>query len=151
MKKAGKKEKEKEQPVIEEDKEDLEKALIEKKKRKTIKYFADAGVESKNLTEFVASVWKPPMNHSFETMCLSDSKMNSRIRACGFRPNGNYRKIKNTCLLSKIKRRCIEKNKKPKLAVCVTMYNENEEELITTLNGVMYNYNELRNDKSLGF
>ena len=31
----------------------------------------------------------------------------------------------------------------PKLAVCITMYNENEEELKTTMKGVMQNYNAM--------
>jgi len=39
----------------------------------------------------------------------------------------------------------------PKLAVCITMYNENENELKDTLRGVLHNYNELRNDSELGF
>lgn len=37
------------------------------------------------------------------------------------------------------------------MAVCITMYNENEKELRNTLTGLIYNYNELRNDESLNF
>ena len=44
--------------------------------------------------------WKPARMHSFETMGLTDSKRNFKIRACGFRTNGRMRKIKNTCLLA---------------------------------------------------
>ena len=40
---------------------------------------------------------------------------------------------------------------KIKLAVCITMYNENEEELKTTLRGVIENYNKLKSDKELNF
>ena len=38
-----------------------------------------------------------------------------------------------------------------KMAVCITMYNENEKELTNTLDGLIFNYNELRNDTKLGF
>ena len=61
------------------------------------------------------------------------------------------RKIKNTCLISKIKTKCRLRGRNPKLAVCITMYNENEQELKNTLTGVIHNYNELRMDKDLDF
>jgi hypothetical protein len=61
------------------------------------------------------------------------------------------RKIKNTCLISKVKTKCRLRGTNPKLAVCITMYNENEQELRDTLTGVLHNYNELRLDKSLNF
>ena len=54
-------------------------------------------------------------------------------------------------MLSKIKTRCKIRGAQPKLAVCITMYNEKEDELITTLRGVIHNYNELRNDENLKF
>lgn len=59
------------------------------------------------------------------------------------------RRIKNTCLLSKIKTRCRIRNKNPSLAVCITMYNENEDLLKYTMAGVLHNYNELKNDQEL--
>lgn len=34
------------------------------------------------------------------------SQLNYKMKPAGFRPTGNYRKIKNTCLLAKIKERC---------------------------------------------
>lgn len=37
----------------------------------------------------------------------------------------------------------------PKLAVCITMYNENEAELKTTLEGVIQNYNVMYSDKKI--
>jgi len=37
----------------------------------------------------------------------------------------------------------------PKLAVCITMYNENEEELRTTMKGVIQNYNAMYMDKNV--
>jgi len=52
------------------------------------------------------------------------------------------RKIKNTCLIAKMKTRNRIKSKNPKMAVCITMYNEDEKELKNTLRGVIYNYNE---------
>ena len=38
---------------------------------------------------------------------------------------------------------------RPKLAVCITMYNENESELKTTLEGVIQNYNVMYSDKKI--
>lgn len=84
-------------------------------------------------------------------MALADSQLNCKIRPCGFRSSGKMRKIKNTCLLSKIKTKCRLRGRNPKLAVCITMYNENEQELKNTLTGVIHNYNELRIDKDLDF
>jgi chitin synthase len=59
-------------------------------------------------------------------MALADSQLNCKIRPCGFRPKDKMRKIKNTCLIAKMKTRNRLKNKNPKIAVCITMYNENE-------------------------
>jgi hypothetical protein len=67
----------------------------------------------------------------------------------GFRPNGKGRKLKN-CMISKIKAKS-KSETSLKVAVCITMYNENEQELKNTLKGVILNYNELRNDESLNF
>ena len=53
--------------------------------------------------------------------------------------------------MQKIKTRSRLRKRNPKLAVCITMYNEVETELKDTLRGVISNYNELRNDDSLGF
>ena len=61
------------------------------------------------------------------------------------------RKIKKTCLISKIKTKCRLRGMNPKLAVCITMYNEDENELKATLSGVLLNYIELRADPSLNF
>lgn len=39
----------------------------------------------------------------------------------------------------------------PKMAVCITMYNEDESELLHTLSGVIHNYNCLRLDEKTKF
>ena len=39
----------------------------------------------------------------------------------------------------------------PKLAVCITMYNEEIDELTVTMDGILNNYLELRADESLEF
>lgn len=62
-------------------------------------------------------------------MGLTNSELNCKIRPCGFRFNGKMRKIKNTCLISKIKTRNRIRKTNPKIAVCITMYNEDEGEL----------------------
>jgi hypothetical protein len=38
------------------------------------------------------------------------------------------------------------KKKTPKIAVCITMYNENEAELQMTMRGVLQNYNAMYMD-----
>ena len=37
----------------------------------------------------------------------------------------------------------------PKLAVCITMYNENESELKDTISGVLQNYNVMYKDPDI--
>ena len=54
-------------------------------------------------------------------------------------------------MLSKIKKITVGREKQLKLAICITMYNEDEDELKTTLTGVLQNYNELKRDENLGF
>lgn len=95
--------------------------------------------------------WKPPLNKSYELLCLTNSELNHKIRPAGFRPTGKCRQVKSTCLLSKIRTRCIMRKAWPKMAVCITMYNEDESELLTTLSGVIHNYNCLRLDSKTKF
>jgi hypothetical protein len=81
--------------------------------------------------------WKPAKFVSFETMGLTSTKLNPTVRPCGFRTNGRDRMIKSTCLLARIKKVNMLKKTNPKLAVCITMYNENESELKMTISGVL--------------
>ena len=97
------------------------------------------------------SEWKPPKNVSYETLCLTNTELNSKVRPAGFRSNGRHRKVKNTSLISKIRTRCRIRKEQPKLAVCITMYNEDESELRTTMRGCLENYNALKPDKSCDF
>jgi len=55
----------------------------------------------------------------------------------GFLTNGNRRLIKEDCLLSTVKAECKEYGERPKLAVCITMFNENEAEFKTTIAGLL--------------
>ena len=102
-------------------------------------------------TEMISSIkqvaWKPAKNISYETLALTDSQLNCKIRGAGFRPNGKFRTIKNTCLLSKIRTRCRLRKRNPAMAICVTMYNEEVEELKLTLSGLIHNYNLFRLEK----
>ena len=43
----------------------------------------------------------------------------------------------------------ILKSKNPRLAVCITMYNETEDELQATLTGVIQNYNAMFMDPDI--
>ena len=54
-------------------------------------------------------------------------------------------------MMSKIRTRCRIRKENPKLAVCITMYNEDESELRTTLKGCLHNYNCLKSDAKTQF
>ena len=89
--------------------------------------------------------WKPASETTYETLTLTNSEFNSKIRGAGFREDGEPRQIKMTgCLLSDIRRRCKQRERNPALAVCITMYNEDEVELKNTLRGIVHNYNCFR-------
>ena len=68
--------------------------------------------------------WKPPKNMSFETIGLIATSKNPTMRPCGFKTDGTARKVKDSCLMSRMRNLAILKDTNPKLAVCVTMYNE---------------------------
>jgi len=46
---------------------------------------------------------------------------------------------------------CIIKDDRPKLCVCITMYNEDDELFKVTLKGVVQNYNVMAMDKKINF
>jgi len=73
--------------------------------------------------------WKPARNISYETLALTTSQLNCKIRPAGFRSNAAFRQLKKTCLLSQIRARCALREQNPRMAVCITMYNEDEREL----------------------
>ena len=81
--------------------------------------------------------WKPPIHGSYETMGLTKTADNPIMRPHGFRRNGDIRKIKETCLLSRLRRLAILNDCNPKMMVCITVYNEVEVELKLTLSGVI--------------
>jgi hypothetical protein len=86
---------------------------------------------------------------SFETMRLCSTNKNPTIRPCGFSDDGVLRQVKDTCLLSRMRQLGILKQQNPRLAVCITMYNETEDELQATLTGVIQNYNAMYMDPDL--
>lgn len=94
-------------------------------------------------------VWKPAKFVSYETMGLTSTKLNPTVRPCGFMFNGKNRQIKNTCLLGRMKKLNLLKNTYPKMAVCITMYNEDKAEFINTMKGVMQNYNAMYMDDNI--
>ena len=89
----------------------------------------DKAINALTREERPESEWKPLKNKSFETLVLTKTALNSQLRPAGFRKDGNYRQIKHTSLIAKVRNRCEIRNKRPKLAVCITMYNEDEGEL----------------------
>ena len=49
-------------------------------------------------------------------------------------------------MIARIRELCILKETQPKIAVCITMYNEDESEFKTTLTGLIQNYNVMYMD-----
>ena len=96
--------------------------------------------------------WKPKSETTYETLVLTNSEFNSKVRGAGFRTDGKARQIKFTqCHLSDIRRRCRTRKRSPAMCICITMYNENETELKSTLRGIVHNYNCFRaEDKKYG-
>jgi len=99
-------------------------------------------------TDFKQVEWKPRSETTYETLMLTKTQFNCKIRGAGFRTNGKIRHIKKTSLLAKIRTRCRIRKRDPALAICITMYNEDEVELKNTLRGLIHNYNCFRADKS---
>ena len=89
--------------------------------------------------------WKPPALHSYDTIQLITNE-EGEVLPVGFGHNGMTRRIKRDSLLSQMKTRCQTLGVPPKMAVCITMYNEDVSELKQTLSGAIQNYNELCND-----
>ena len=122
------------------DESDLEEQLVKKPKtngrRSTKKKLGDFGETQADVT-IVENPWKVRLHESYETLVLGETRLNKRPRPCGFRSNGKWRKLKNTCLISKIKNLHSSRGTKLKMAVCITMYNEDLDELKVTLKGVM--------------
>ena len=79
---------------------------------------------------------------------MTSTEFNSKVRGAGFREDGKPRHIKMTnCLLSDIRRRTKQRGRSPAMAICITMYNEDEKELKATLKGIIHNYNCFRADQ----
>ena len=85
----------------------------------------------------IKNEWKPAKFISYETMGLTKTKLNDNMRPCGFRSDGTARVIKSTCMVARMKRSNLLDQTHPKLAVCITMYNENETEFKDTISGVL--------------
>ena len=81
--------------------------------------------------------WKPPINVSYETVVITNTANNEKVRPAGFRSDGKFRQIKSTCMMAKVRARCMVRKQNPKMAICVTMYNEREKELKDTLRGLI--------------
>jgi len=62
------------------------------------------GKKGKNKKKSKKGPWKPPIHGSYETMGLCTTPENPTMRPCGFRTNGEIRKIKDTCMLSRIRK-----------------------------------------------
>jgi len=101
------------------------------------------------VTEIQNNPFKPPKHHSFDTMQLIFGDL--KVTPCGFGTNGKKRNFKKQTLIRNIYTRCKLRKYGPKLCVCITMYNEEIQELRDTMRGVIDNFNELRRDPELNF
>ena len=79
-----------------------------------------------------------------ETLTLTKNEFQDRIKGAGFRTDGRPRQIKRDTLLAKVRTRCRIRDCDPAVAICITMYNEEETELKATLRGLIHNYNCIR-------
>jgi len=79
--------------------------------------------------------YKPSKYHSFETIQLVSEEL--RTRPGGFRSNGMPGKMADQTLLRLVKRRFKHMGRAPKLAICITMYNEDVKEFKETIAGVI--------------
>ena len=68
---------------------------------------------------------------------------------CGFLKNGQLRPIYGNSFLGQIKRHHRKRGTRPKLVVCVTMYNEDIYEFKQTMRGVMQNYEAMCQDQQV--
>jgi hypothetical protein len=82
-------------------------------------------------------------------MGLTSTALNPIVRPCGFKTDGKNRMLKNTCLLARMKKLNMIRKRTPKLAVCITMFNEDESELKVTMQGVLQNYNAMYLDPAV--
>ena len=68
---------------------------------------AYTGVSMNSKVTIMQTQWKPRSETTYETLVLTSSEFNSKVRGAGFREDGQARHIKFTeCLLSDIRRRC---------------------------------------------
>ena len=102
------------------------------------------GETSVNDANIMEVDYKPRSETSYETLMLTKSDFNSKIKGAGFRKDGKPRQIKKETLLAKLRTRSLIREKRPAIAICITMYNEEEVELKATLKGLIHNYNCLR-------
>ena len=106
------------------------------------------GISANSKITIMQTKWKPRSETTYETLVLTNSEFNSKVRGAGFREDGQARHIKFTdCLLSDIRRRCRQRDRVPAMTICITMYNEDENELKNTLRGIVHNYNCFRAEK----
>ena len=94
-------------------------------------------------------MWKQPKFITYETMRLVTKGEDQIVVPCGFRKDGGLRKIKQTCLISRMRSLCKIKGTQPKIAACITMYNEDESLFKLTLQGILQNYNAMYSDEDL--
>ena len=73
-------------------------------------------------TEIKVREWKRPREISYDVMQLIHSDL--EVQPCRFGRGGRRSKFKNSALLRKMYEKSYKDNRRIKLAVCITMYNE---------------------------
>ena len=77
---------------------------------------------------------------------------NGELKPADFNRDGKKLQIKEDCLLGEIRKLHMNKqNSTPKLAICITMYNESKDEFKRTLRGVLMSYVYMLRDQDLKF
>lgn len=78
-----------------------------------------------------------------------DPRTKSGMRPCAFNPSGKHSGLRRDCHLSVLKEFHGRNGTAPKLGICITMYNEKEIELKTTMKGVMQNFKAMQLDPTV--
>ena len=80
---------------------------------------------------------------------IKTNRNSTKMLPCGFLKNGNIRPLSSQSLLYKSKRFHETRGTRPKLAICVTMFNENERAFRYTMEGILSNYESLSTDPNV--
>jgi len=86
----------------------------------------------------------------YETMDMIEiNKDSHKYIPCGFNKSGQFRLINKESHVGRLRSGHQAANSNPKMIVCITMYNEDEEELKFTMRGVLQNFEAMVQDPDI--